>query len=179
MKRAILLLALPFALGLAGCQGTLHSRWTEQSDTVDYWAPQMNTIPVDVHGTVPGATPEETVARIPLGTTASDFAGKHPTLSGIESVPRIVLHVGGDQIPTDATYCSANPQMRSIDGKDGHVMLAAALCDGTRLIVRSRRELTPDGLATDKMSSTLKSVKSRLLYGIEISRAQTPIQFNG
>lgn len=175
-KKAGLAMSVPMVLMLAGCQGTIHTRWVEQSDSYDYWSPRMAALPIDVHGAFPGATHVETVERIALGTTANDYAARHPTALGLEAQPRIVLYVGGDQLPTDASYCSAHPVMRTADESRNDIMIASALCDGPRLVVRSRREVAADRVSTTWISSTMSSVKSHLLYGLTVSQAQQPTE---
>ncbi|RDS84252.1 hypothetical protein [Dyella psychrodurans] len=174
VKKASLLLSVPAVLLLAGCQGTLHNRWVNEADSYDRWSPQMADMPIDVHGTIPGTTHADTVARVPQGTTATRYAAKNPQALGLESLPRVVLYVGGDRMPTNASYCSAAPVLKTADNDRGDVMVASALCDGPRLVVRSRREVKADDLSSVQIASTLNSVKSRLLFGLTISPAQTP-----
>lgn len=175
-SRALMLLPLAFAM--AGCQGTLHTRWAEQADTYDRWAPQMATLPVEVHGTIPGLSHAETVAHIPQGTTARRFSAEQPTAPGLTVAPRVVLYVGGDTLPTNSSYCSASPELRSVHHHKDDVMLAAALCDGPRLIDRSRRVVNADHLSAADLDTTIKSVESQLLFGLTVSQAQTPPEDN-
>lgn len=175
-SRAMMLLPLAFAM--AGCQGTLHTRWAQQADTYDYWAPQIAALPIEVHGAAPGLSHAETVARIPQGTTATRFTAKQPANPSLAAMPRVVLYVGGDTIPTDHSYCSTTPDMRAADNGKHGVMLAAALCDGPRLIDRSRRVVSVDHLGARQLRATVKSLESHLLFGLTVSQAQTPTEDN-
>lgn len=89
------------------------------------------------------------------------------------------MYVGGDQMPINATYCSSVPVMRSMPAEQGKIMVASALCDGSQMVVRSRREVNASDLSTAGIVSTLASVKSKLLFGLEVSPAQQPTEENG
>ena len=176
IKKISFCLAMPALLTLAGCQGTLHTRWVEQADSYDHWSPLMNTMPIEVHGAIPGTTSEETIARIPQGTTAEGYASRNPETIGLSARARVVVYIGGNKMPTDGGYCMGNPTLRSTPVSHDKVMVASALCDGPRLVVRSRRMVNASDLSASSMASSIRSIKSQLLYGLEVSTAQQPTE---
>jgi hypothetical protein len=161
---------------LVGCQGTLHTRWAQKSDSYNYWSPLMSAMPVDVRGAIPGTSHADTVAHIPQGFTTVSYVANHPASSDLNAAPRIVLYIGGDRLPTDATYCGASPVMRDAINSGHGIMVASALCDGPRLVVRSRREVNIGRLDATDISTTIRTLKSRLLFGLTISQAQMPVE---
>jgi hypothetical protein len=74
-----ILVSIAAVVSVTGCGATVHSRWAKQRDSVDYWSPKLATIPINVHGTVPGSDSAETLARIPNGTNDDIYARKGET----------------------------------------------------------------------------------------------------
>jgi hypothetical protein len=160
-------------VAVTGCTETVHARWAKRQDSVDYWSPKLATLPINVHGTVPGSDYAETLARIPNGTNDEIYTRGGAT-SALRSVPRLELYVGGNTLPVNVTYCEKTPTMRSVDIPAGKVMLAVAICDGPRLVATAREEYSPDEVATHTMSHAVENMKAWLLYAISRSLSQVP-----
>ena len=170
--RTILVL-IAAAVAVTGCTETIHARWAKRRDSVDYWSPKLATLPINVHGTVPGSEYAETLARIPNGTNDDTYTQTGAT-SSLRSIPRLELYVGGNTLPVNVTYCDKTPTMRSVDIPAGKVMLAVAICDGPRLVATAREEFSPDEVSTNTMSHAVETMKAWLLYAISRSLSQVP-----
>jgi hypothetical protein len=161
----------------AGCQGTIHDRWAKESDSVTAWGPRLSGLPIAVHGSIPGADQDGTRALVAASAAPASVEGVAGAPGA--SVPRIVLYVGGDRLPTDATYCAVAPTLRTVRIRAGKVMMAAALCDGPRLVVTSRQEFGVAAVSAAHLPHTLKSIRARLLYALSMSRGQIPAEGTG
>jgi hypothetical protein len=168
-----ILVLIAAVVAVTGCGATVHARWAKRRDSVDYWSPKLATLPINVHGTVPGSEYAETLARIPNSTNDDIYTrgGETPALS---SMPRLELYVGGNRLPVNVTYCDKTPTMRSVDIPAGKVMLAVAICDGPRLVATAREEFSPDEVSTNTMSHAVETMKAWLLYAISRSLSQVP-----
>lgn len=167
------LVLIAAAVAVTGCTSTVHARWAKSQDSVGYWSPRLATLPINVHGSVPGSEAAETLARMPKGTNDANYARKGET-SALGSVARLELYVGGNTHPVDATYCDKTPTMRTVDIPAGKIMLAVAICDGPRLVATAREEFSPDQVSTSTMSHAVENMKAWLLYGISRSPSQVP-----
>jgi hypothetical protein len=170
-----LLIALPLLIGLAGCE-TLHARWAKRSDSPDAWSSRMATLPIHVHAQESGVDPGQIVARIPNGTTVGQYATAHPTSPELTAVRRLEMYVGGVHVPTFATYCAQQPVMRTINNPGSDVMLAAAICDGPRLVATVRESAASDELDAANMPHTVERVKGRLIFALSRSPSQIPTE---
>jgi hypothetical protein len=168
-----ILVLIVAAFAVTGCETTVHARWAKRQDSVDYWSPKLTTLPINVHGTVPGSEHAETLARIPNGTNDDIYAQTGAT-SALKSIPRLELYVGGNTLPVNATYCDKTPTMRSVDIPAGKIMLAVAICDGSRLVATAREEFSPDQVSNSTMSHAVENMKAWLLYAISRSLSQVP-----
>ena len=155
---------------LAGCQSTMHSRWAANKDSLDVWQPKMATLPIDVHGAIPGSSPDATLSAIRNATNSSVYAKAHPSASGLESQQRIVLYVGGETLPVNTTYCSATSTMRAVKLSTGRVLVGSALCDGSRLVVTARQEVEAEDATNATMEHTITTAKERLLVALRKGR---------
>ncbi len=160
---------------LAGCQGTLENRWVEPEDSVAVWEPRLASILIDVHGELPGVSSQEMVSRIPNATNSARY-GREGHAPALASLQRVELYIGGDAVPTDATYCESSPALRVVAPPDKAVV-AAALCDGTRVVVTVRQQLGAS--AVRDLSGTIREVKSRLTFALSMSPAQIPTEGAG
>ena len=173
-----LLMLAPLGLCLTGCAGTLHNRWATQDDTLEYWHDSIQTAPVEVHGGFAGHDASMLARSIPNGTTPELYPTQGHPQASLASTPRIVLYVGMNQIPADDTYCSQAPVLRAVAVDQGKVDVAAALCDGTRLVVRARRDLTPEHFAGHGVASVVHAIKSRLMLALS-TNPNAPAETNG
>ena len=175
--RTLMALA-PLGLYLTGCAGTLNNQWATESDTLMNWKGSMQSLPVEVHGGFGSHDAADTAQRIPNGTTPDLYPMQDHSGADLASVPRIVLYVGMNQIPTDDTYCSKTPSLRSIAVNQGEIDVAAALCDGTRLVVLARRDITPEYLASHGEASVVNAIKSQLMLALSTNPSALPL-YNG
>ena len=159
---------------LAGCQGTMHSRWAQEKDSDYYWSGAMQNVPINVHGTVPGTDGANTLARIEDGTTDDRYARSHDG-TALRSAQRIELYVGGTELPVNATYCSVAPTMRTVNSPPEQVMMGAALCDGPRLVVTTREPFAPEALTSSTLPGAIKAIKARLMLAVSNSRAHKDV----
>lgn len=166
-RRSRWLLLAPLFM-LAACQGTLNTRGATRQDTDQRWQPLMATMPIEVHGQAPALQAAALTAAIPHGVRRRDYAATHR--QPIEASRHIVLYVGGDRLPTSASYCQIAPVMVDAPVTQGRVMLAGALCDGGRLVVAARRELPASKLTATAMPRTIERFKSFILYGLQPSQ---------
>ncbi len=160
---------------LAACQTTADSRWAERQDSVDTWKPRLAAIPIDVHG----ALADEVLASIPNGTNEARY-GLAQHSATLASVQRIELYVGGDTVPIGRSYCETTPTPRPAPVESGKVRLAAALCDGSRLIVTVRLQLEPstiNDIAT--MNRAVQKIKSEMAFSLSVSDGQVPTEEPG
>jgi hypothetical protein len=162
------------AVCLAGCQGTMHSQWAKEGDSVYYWTKKFQSLPIDVHGTVPGANSDETLTRIANGTSDLMYAESNES-AALHSAQRLELYVGGSTLPINTTYCRATPTMRSVAIPSDTIMMGAAICDGSRLVVTAREEFRSDALTSSTMPHTIKALKERLVVALSTSPAQEAV----
>jgi hypothetical protein len=141
-KRLALLVLMAACIGESACQGTVHNRWAREDDSVDAWAPKLAILPIDVHGTIPGENEDQALQRIANSTDGVRYA-RGEGGGSLLSAQRIVLYVGGDSLPVNTTYCDGTPTPRTIKIPAGKIMMGAALCDGSRLVVTVRQEFRP------------------------------------
>ena len=161
-------------LYLTGCAGTLNNQRATESDTLANWKESMQTMLIEVHGGFASHDAAETARRIPNGTTPELYPMQNHSGIDLASMSRIVLYVGMNQIPTDDTYCSKTPALRGIAVNQGEINVAAALCDGTRLVVRARRDITQEHLASRGEASVVNAIKSRLMLALSTNPNAPP-----
>ncbi|MHC1481330.1 hypothetical protein ACYJW8_13850 [Frateuria aurantia] len=163
--RPIGLLA-PLSLGLAGCAGTLHNRWASETDTLSNWQDSMASMPVEIHGHLEGKDAATQATDVPHGITTAGYLAQNPGQPPLDTLPRILLYVGGHQIPSDQNYCSTAPAMRSMTVKPGRIDVAAALCDGLRLVVTARYQITPQSLDREGEAAIVDQMKEHLMFAL-------------
>jgi len=154
--------ALSLPLLMSGCSGVLQTRWSQPSDTVAVWSPRMESLPLDVHQA--GGEP---VAAFPS-------VGQTPALP---TAQRIVVYVGGHEIPTPESYCQANAELYPVPAKHG-VMVAAALCDGTRLVDIYRGVYSASDIQAKGWGPVIKTTKSKLLWGLSYQSEFSDFSYN-
>lgn len=162
------------AVCVAGCQTTMHSRWAKERDSVLEWSEKLPTLPIDVHGNAPGANAGDTLARIPNGTNDERYAAANKA-AALDSAQRVELYVGGNTLPVNATYCSVSPTQRTVEIPAGKVMMAAALCDGSRLVVTAREEFGVDAASSSTMPHTVETIKEKLMVALRSSRSHKAV----
>jgi len=171
--------ALILTMLITGCSGVLQTTWAEPSDTVQAWAPSMDTIPVQVHqlSSEPSAVVTPTAVPNLTFVTASSVANA-PSNVGEFAARRVVLYVGSEQVPTPETYCKKTATLYSLPKTQG-VLVAAALCDGSRLVDSYRRVYGANDIQQRGWSKVVKTMKSKLLWGLSWQSEFSDLSYNG
>ncbi|PXV53327.1 hypothetical protein SAMN04487785_1185 [Dyella jiangningensis] len=171
--------ALILTMLVTGCSGVLQTTWSQPSDTVQTWAPSMDTLPVQVHqqSSEPGAVVTPMAAPHLTFVTASSAASV-PSNVGEFAARRVVLYVGGEQVPTPETYCKTTATLYSLPKAQG-VLVAAALCDGSRLVDSYRRVYSASDIQQQGWGKVVKTMKSKLLWGLSSQSEFSDLSYNG
>lgn len=168
-------IVLAIALGsLSGCQENLHTHWASPDDSASRWSASMPGMPIDVHSRDPSAASPDAIAHIPNATTADLFAQAHSGTQQLSQQPRVVLYIGGDQLPTSESFCTAEPALQAAHGASEGVLFGGAICDGPRLVDTVQRTFKPDELAGDGLARAVDNVKSQLLFGLSVRQSKPP-----
>ncbi|WP_448102598.1 hypothetical protein [Luteibacter jiangsuensis] len=156
--------ALASIVCAAGCQGTLHTRFVQASDTYDFWSLRMTGLPIRLH------RPDDA----PVVQTRDG----HPSpAAGVTGLPRIELYVGGTEKPVLASVCAATTSMQADTVAGRRTLVVAALCDGPRLVAAAEDHLEPEQAVP--ALPLFRKMAHRLLHAIDISAAQTPVEQYG
>ncbi|MBE1163011.1 hypothetical protein IGX34_21710 [Dyella sp. 7MK23] len=155
-------------LVLSGCSGTLQTRWAGPDDGYYRWKPQMESMPIEVHGSVQQAGADEVAKQIPAGTTPQLFAVSSHGQGKLATASRIVLYIGAGPTSADERYCETAAVMQGTGTHSDETHLVAALCDGPRLIDVTARDVNNAAVQTEGMASIVKSMKRRLLSGLKV-----------
>ncbi|RDS86699.1 hypothetical protein [Dyella psychrodurans] len=173
----VAMILIPLALFLAGCSGTMQTRSVTQDDTYYHWKPQMETLPIEVHGGIQQLGSDDMAKLIPYGTTPRQYAATTDGQGKLATRPRIVLYVGTDQNPARETYCDAFPVVQPATTGDAAVHMVAALCDGPRLVDLTARDVQSVSIQNQGMVSIMKSMKRRLLFGLNMNEEVEPAEY--
>jgi hypothetical protein len=139
----------------------------------------MATLALEVHDQVPGVDVASIVANVPNATDATTSADHAVSLVEVTTARRAVLYIGGNEIPTDDSYCQATPTLHAVGKNRDGVMMAAALCDGKRLVDTYRRVYTKDALRRDGVDKIAAAMKWKLYWGLAIQPAVPDPSYNG
>jgi hypothetical protein len=174
-----LLLSVAAALA-AGCAAN-PSR-VEQAIAADHsddWAQRMHSLPVEVHGALPGETAAHTIAAIDHGTAnpADTEFGK----SGLSlyAMPRVVVYIGGDEVPARDQYCTLEPSTnRSVPTPKNALILRSELCDGPRPVAYARITVPEADPAADTLDRDIERVKSDLVQSLPLPQLVMPVDYS-
>lgn len=173
----VAMILIPLALLMAGCSGTLQPRSITQDDTYYHWKPQMETLPIEVHGGIQQLGSDDMAKLIPYGTTPGQYAAVTDGHGKLATVPRIVLYVGSEQDSTRETYCDTSPVVQPATTRDAKIHMVAALCDGPRLIDLTARDVQNVSIQNEGMASIVKSMKQRLIFGLNMNEEVDPAEY--
>jgi hypothetical protein len=177
-KRMQIASMMAIAVSATACQGTIHDRWAQESDSVAVWSPRLEHMLIDLHGSIPGEDADRTREEL-LASDISVVPANLADGSAMGSVQRIVLYIGGNTLPMNTAYCQAAPTLRSVEIPKGRIMLAAALCDGPRLVVTARQELRASSFWKVNIGHTINEIKNRLIFALSMSPSQIPKEGTG
>lgn len=176
VSRAAVML-MPLALFMAGCSGTLQTRSATSDDTYFHWKPQMETLPIEVHGGTRQFGSGDMAKQIPHGTTPRQYAAANDGKGRLAAVPRIVLYVGAAQHQAGEAYCDTSPAIQIVTTEGAETHVVAALCDGARVVDVTARDVRSTRIQGDGMASIVKSMKHRLLFGLKADGQIVPAEY--
>jgi hypothetical protein len=157
---------------LSGCYENLHTHWAGAGDSQAKWSGMMPGMPVDVHSQDSSMASPTMLSRIPNATTANSYAQSHPVTQQLSQQPRVVLYIGGNQLPTSTSYCEAAPVLEPVHGAFDGVLIGGAICDGPRLVDTAQRTFKEERLASDGLAHAVDDVKSQLLFGLSVRQSK-------
>jgi hypothetical protein len=164
-NRSGLLAGLAVSILLGGCASTTilsSARDTSRTDAA-LWS-DYASLPVEVHGTIPGHSRAELAAVFPkmdspqyasLGDLPLSNGGRH-----------IVMYINPSQVPADGALCSDTADFRSgqQDGKSAYVV--GALCDGDDVVTRVAARVLTAGSTPEQLTHNLDTVRIQLFYSL-------------
>ena len=150
---------------LGGCASTTiltSSRDTTRTDASS-WS-DYASLPVQIHGTVPGHSHVALAALFPrsvmpqyasLGALPLSNGGRH-----------IVMYLNPAQTPSDTALCSdsADFQPGAQPGKSAYVV--GALCDGYDVVTRATARVLTAGSTPTQLAHNLDNVRIQLFYSL-------------
>jgi hypothetical protein len=164
---ALALLSVAGTLAV-GCAATPSK--VDQAIAADHpedWASRMRSLPVEIHGTLPGESATQTAAAIEHGT--ADGADAQFGTSGLSlyAMPRVVVYIGGDTAPERDQYCSLDPNTsRSVVAPKNALVLRSELCDGPRAVAYTRITLREANPTAGDLARGMVRVKSDLVRSL-------------
>lgn len=173
----VIMALIPLAFLVAGCSGTLQTRGETPDDTYFRWKPQMETLPIEVHGGIQQLTADDIAKKIPYGTTPRPYNSAIDGQEKLAAIPRIVLFVGSEQDPTHETYCDTPPIVQPETTRDTEIQVVAAFCDGPRLVDLTTRDVQSVSIQNDGIVSIMRSMKRRLLDGLNKNDEVNPAEY--
>ena len=156
------------AVLVAGCAA--HSPKMEQrtgDDSPGAWTSWISSLPVEVHGTVPGGTSAQTIAAIEHGVSGRDDGQAPATGLDLKNKPRVVVYVGGTAAPWRDQYCSPEPSVNlSAPARERGLVLLSELCDGTRSVAHAQITLSETKPTADMVTRGIERTKSYLAQSL-------------
>jgi hypothetical protein len=165
--RALAVLSVATALA-AGC-ATNPPRVEEAvaADHPDDWASRIGSLPVEVHGSVPGETAAQTLAAVDRATANQASAEFGNSGLSLYAVPRVVVYIGGTKAPARDQYCSLEPNMnRSVAVPANALILRSELCDGPRAVSYARITLAAAHPTAETVARGIDRIKSDLVRSL-------------
>jgi hypothetical protein len=140
-------------------------------DHPEDWASRVASLPVEIHGTLPGETAAQTAATIDHGT--ADQAGAESGTTGLSlyAMPRVVVYIGGAVAPARDQYCTLDPNTnRSVVNPKNALVVRSELCDGPRAVAYTRITLHEANPTAADLTRGMAQIKSDLV------RSLTPVE---
>jgi hypothetical protein len=177
--RGLALLSVAAALA-AGCAAD-PSR-VEQAIAADHsndWAQRIRSLPVEVHGALPGETATQTIAAIDHGTTNQADSEYGKSGLSLYSMPRVVVYIGGDEVPARDQYCALEPSPnRSVPTPKNALILRSELCDGPRPVAYARITVPEADPAAETLDRDIERVKSDLVQSLPLPQPVMPVDYS-
>ena len=167
-----MVLASLAALSAGGCATVARPLAADQPDE---WAGRIQSVPVDVHGVIPEQTEAQTVAAIDHGVAGKPDAKFEHTGLGLDSVPRVVVYIGGDAVPARDRYCAlGSAANRATSVPSNGLVLRAELCDGPRPVAYARTMLAQSAPSDASVAKAIDGLKSDLVGSLPTPDPQPP-----
>lgn len=172
--RAFALLSVAAAL-TAGCVGPHRVEQAIASDDPDRWAARINSLPVEVHGTAPGETTEQTIAAIDHGVAGHPGAKFGDSGLSLYAIPRVVVYIGGSTAPARNQYCALAPNVnRSVLVPKDALILRSSLCDGPRAVAYARISISERSPSAEDVARGIVQIKSDLVQSLPLPAPGIP-----
>ncbi len=160
---------LPVAAALAaGC--VANPPRVEQSVAADNpaaWASRIESLPVEVHGTVPGETAAQTIAGVGHGVASEPRAEFASSGLSLYAMPRVIVYIGGTDNPPRDQYCSLQPHAdQPVPATNRKLVLRSELCDGPRAVASARITLAQANPTPDTVARGIERIKSDLVRSL-------------
>jgi hypothetical protein len=176
--RALVLVSVVAAMA-AGCAS--NPATVEQAvaaDRPDNWASRISSLPVEVHGAVPGATAAQTIAAIDHGTAVQADAPFGSSGVSLYAMPRVVVYIGGTTAPARDQYCSLEPNANtSVLAPKNGLVLRSELCDGPRPVAFARITLPEVDPTAESVAGGIKQIKSDLVHSLPSPETVMPVNY--
>jgi hypothetical protein len=180
--RTLALLSVAAALA-AGCAAN-PSRVEQaiSADRRDDWAQRIHSLPVEVHGALPGETTTPTIAAIAaIDHGAANLADTEVGKSGpsLYAVPHVVVYIGGAEAPARDQYCTLEPSAdRSVATPKNALILRSELCDGPRPVAFARITVPGADPTTRTLAGDIERIKADLVQSLPLPRPVMPVDYS-
>jgi hypothetical protein len=160
------------ALSATGCATVARPLAADQPDE---WASRIQSLPVAVHGVIPRRTEAQTVAAVDHGVADRPDTKFEHTGLGLDSVPRVVVYIGGGTVPTRDQYCSTDSEAsRSPSASSNGLVVRAELCDGPRPVAYARTTLAQSTASDASVADAIQRLESDLVGSLPTPDPQPP-----
>ncbi len=164
-RRSHLVAALLCSGALCGCASTTiltSSRDTTRTDASS-WA-DYASLPVEVHGTVPGYTHVELATLFPkMATPQYASLGSLPLSNGGR---HMVMYLNPQQVPSDTALCSDSAAFQPGSQQGRSATVVGALCDGNDVVTRATARVLTEGSSPEQLAHNLDNVRIQLFYSL-------------
>jgi hypothetical protein len=162
---ALLCIVAVLAAGCATNPGRVAQ--AEASDQPDEWANRIQSLPVEIHGAVPGETASQTIAAVSNGVAQQAGAEFQHTGLSLYALPRVVVYVGGSSAPARDQYCALQPNTnRPVAVAKNGVVVRSELCDGPRPVAYARITLAEANPSAATLAQGIKRLESSLVSSL-------------
>lgn len=152
----------------AGCAtGPGRVAQAQSSDEPDEWASRIKSLPVEIHGAVPGETAAQTIAAIGHGVGQQAGAEFQHTGLSLYALPRVVVYVGGSSAPARDQYCALEPNTdRAVAVAKSGVVVRSELCDGPRPVAYARMTLAEANPSAATLAQGIAHLESSMVHSL-------------
>jgi hypothetical protein len=156
---------------LTACQTTMDARWATNDDTVNRWETVAPSLPIEVRGRLPNATNEQVASAIPNSMTQQSLVNAHDHRASNDPAPRFVLELSNEAPAGDNAYCAHRGSEPADSDTAKPLTVTLSLCDGTRLVARSKSPLESRDAAPEYLNGKIKRLKNLMFIGIADDQA--------